>query len=88
MPRVSTRETGEHSGALIASPSIFGPQLLLHDSNALRPEVLPVRNDHKALGKPRGGFWTSSYHPDTDPLGFAGAWLIATMSPSIFIGLY
>ena len=41
-----------------------GPQLFLHDADVLRAEVPPVRNDRNAVGKPRGGFWTSSYDPD------------------------
>lgn len=41
----------------------LGPQLLLHDEAILRPEVRPIRNDRKALGKPRGALWTSTYNP-------------------------
>jgi hypothetical protein len=48
----------------------LGPQLYVHDDDVVRPEIWPVRNDPKALGKPRGGFWTSSYDPE-----FGSAWV-------------
>ena len=36
-----------------------------HDTHVMMPsEIRPVRNDPKALAKPRGGLWTSSYDPD------------------------
>ena len=38
------------------------PQLRV-DDRVLEPSVCPVRNDAKSLSKPRGGFWTSTYHP-------------------------
>jgi hypothetical protein len=57
-------------GALTSRMPNIGPQLYLHDSEVLHPEIWPVRNDPKALGKPRGGFWTSSYDPE-----FGSAWV-------------
>jgi hypothetical protein len=39
---------------------MLAPQLLLH-SDVLRPTVGPVTND--GVAKPRGGLWTSTYHP-------------------------
>jgi len=42
----------------------LGPQLYIHDEDVLRIEVPCIRNDRNAIGKPRGGFWTSSYDPE------------------------
>jgi hypothetical protein len=42
----------------------LAPQLLVHDRDVLEPRIRPNKNDPKNLGKPRGGFWTSTYDPD------------------------
>lgn len=48
------------------SPSVrkLGPQLYVHEDAVSKPKIWPVRNDPKALRKPLGGFWTSSYDPN------------------------
>lgn len=48
----------------------LGPQLLLHDDVILRSEVRPVHDDLRALAKPRGGLWTSTYNPN-----YGSAWV-------------
>ena len=41
----------------------LGPQLLLHDATILPQDLRRVQNDRRALAKPRGGLWTSTYDP-------------------------
>jgi hypothetical protein len=41
----------------------LGPQLLLHGAPILPQDLRPVQNDRRALAKPRGGLWTSTYDP-------------------------
>ena len=45
-------------------------QLRVHESSVLEPKVWPVRNDGKALSKPREGFWTSTFD-----LEYASGWV-------------
>jgi hypothetical protein len=60
MPRGALRAVTRPRARWTRTP----PQLFLHDEATVRAEVQPIRNDSKALGKPRGGFWTSSYDPE------------------------
>ncbi len=48
----------------------FPPQLYAGDRERLDRTVWPVRNDPQRLGKPRGGFWTSTYDRD-----YGSAWV-------------
>ena len=45
------------------SARALGPQLLLHDAAILPQDLRRVQNDRRALAKPRGGLWTSTYDP-------------------------
>jgi len=62
VPRAVSQRAVKNSAATPPERTL-GPQLLLHDDAILRPDARPVRNDRKALTKPRGGFWTSTYNP-------------------------
>jgi hypothetical protein len=42
----------------------LAPQFFVHDCDVFKPQIRPVKNDPNSLGKPRGGFWTSTYDPD------------------------
>lgn len=46
------------------------PQLYVGDRETLERKVWPILNDPKRLGKPRGGFWTSTYDAD-----YGSAWV-------------
>jgi hypothetical protein len=46
------------------------PQLLVHDTDVFEPKIVPISNDPKALRKPRGGCWTSTYDPN-----YGSAWV-------------
>jgi hypothetical protein len=45
------------------------PQLLVHDTDVFEPKILRISNDPKALRKPRGECWTSTYDPN-----YGSAW--------------
>jgi hypothetical protein len=64
MPKGTPQRAVTKSGTYISLGRTVGSQLFLHDEDVLRAEVPSVRNDRKAIGKPLGGFWTSSYDPD------------------------
>jgi hypothetical protein len=49
---------------------VLPPQLYVGDQETLERKVWPVRNDPQQLGKPRGGFWTSTYDLD-----YGSAWV-------------
>jgi|SRR5947209_3975462 len=66
----------------------LGPQLFLHEDDLVRRENWPVRNDRNALGKPRGGFWTSSYDPEYGSAWVCGASPTAITSRLTIIGRY
>jgi hypothetical protein len=70
MPRAKVPHALRGKVAITSRMPNIAPQLYVHDGEVLRPQIWPVRNDPKALGKPRGGFWTSTYDPE-----FGSAWV-------------
>jgi hypothetical protein len=65
-PKMSTKKA---DSPRVADQKLNGvhalaPQLVVHEGDVLEPRIRPIKNDPKRLGKPRGGFWTSTYDPD------------------------